>query len=95
MLVKVAERWVRSMGCAEIGSDVELPNTASQQFHARIGFHEANRLVSYIKQVAPSKTPRSGWEKLLLAHRWKKNPAQGFDDRLQAKQLDVAQYDAR
>lgn len=55
-----AERWVRNMGCTEIGSDVELPNTASQMFHARIGFHEANRLVSYIKQVDRAESPPAG-----------------------------------
>jgi aminoglycoside 6'-N-acetyltransferase I len=51
MLVQAAEDWCRKKGCTEMGSDVELHNTISQQFHEAIGFEEANRIVCYIKRL--------------------------------------------
>lgn len=50
-LVEAGERWAASLGCSEIGSDTELSNVASQQFHQKLGFAEANRIVSFIKPI--------------------------------------------
>lgn len=50
-LVKAGEEWSRSKGCREIGSDAELHNQVSQEFHKQIGFREANRIVSFIKNI--------------------------------------------
>lgn len=50
-LVEAAEQWASRRGCKEFGSDVELHNVASQQMHERLGFQEANRIVSYIKPI--------------------------------------------
>jgi aminoglycoside 6'-N-acetyltransferase I len=50
-LIKAAESWSREKGCLEMGSDVELPNVMSQQFHEAVGFEEANRIVCYSKKL--------------------------------------------
>lgn len=51
LLMKQAEEWAAEKGCTQMGSDAELHNTASQDFHNRIGFTEANRVVCYIKDI--------------------------------------------
>lgn len=51
-LARRAEAWARERGCVEMGSDAELDNVASQAFHARIGFEEANRNVHFIKRIS-------------------------------------------
>ncbi|MBU1167448.1 GNAT family N-acetyltransferase [Patescibacteria group bacterium] len=51
-LVKMGEEWTVSKGCTEIGSDAEIENVESQKFHKKIGFKEANRIVSFIKKLS-------------------------------------------
>jgi len=50
-LVRQGEEWSKSLGCSEIASDTELNNLASQEFHKRIGFKEAGRIVAFIKEI--------------------------------------------
>jgi len=50
-LVEAGEAWARSQGCSELASDTELANISSQQFHQKLGFTEAGRIVSYIKGI--------------------------------------------
>lgn len=50
-LVKEAEEWAREKGCSEMGSDCELTNNLSEEFHKKIGFKEANRLICFIKEI--------------------------------------------
>lgn len=50
-LVKAGEEWSKSLGCTEIASDTELDNHGSQEFHKRIGFKEASRRVTFIKDI--------------------------------------------
>lgn len=50
-LVEVAKEWGREKGCSEIASDCILSNTLSIDFHKRIGFEEANRIVCFIKSI--------------------------------------------
>lgn len=50
-LVEAGEYWLKSLGCSQIASDTELENIGSQEFHKRIGFREANRIVSFIKDL--------------------------------------------
>jgi len=50
-LVEAGEAWSKSLGCTEIASDTELDNHASQEFHKRIGFKEAGRIVAFIKRI--------------------------------------------
>lgn len=50
-MVRFAEDWGREKGCKELGSDCELDNTLSIDFHNGVGFTEANRLVCFIKNI--------------------------------------------
>lgn len=50
-LAEVGQTWALKKGCYEMASDAELTNTASQAFHQKIGFQEANRTVNYIKTI--------------------------------------------
>jgi aminoglycoside 6'-N-acetyltransferase I len=50
-LVEAGEVWSKSLGCKEIASDTELDNHGSQEFHKRIGFKEAGRIVAFIKAI--------------------------------------------
>lgn len=50
-LVQAGEAWSKSRGCVEMGSDTEIDNVSSQQFHKKIGFSEAGRIVAFIKKI--------------------------------------------
>ena len=45
------EEWAKQKGCKEYASDAELTNIVSHEFHRKIGFKEANKLVCFIKQI--------------------------------------------
>lgn len=51
MLLQCCERWAAEQGCEEFASDCELDNTVSQQFHQKLGFEEANRIVCFTKRL--------------------------------------------
>ena len=46
-LVAAAAGWAARRGYRELASDTELANVGSQAFHARLGFAETERLVTY------------------------------------------------
>lgn len=50
-LYEEGAKWVKSRGCREIGSDCTLNNKLSYDFHFKIGFEEANRLICFIKEI--------------------------------------------
>lgn len=50
-LVMAGAEWSKSLGCKEIASDTQLDNYASQEFHKKIGFKEAGRIVAFIKDI--------------------------------------------
>lgn len=50
-LVAAAEDWARAHGCAEMASDAEIGNMASQQAHAQLGYTETSRLVHLRKEL--------------------------------------------
>lgn len=50
-LVEAGEAWARARGHAEIGSDTQLWNEASQKAHAALGFEETGRTVSFRKAL--------------------------------------------
>jgi aminoglycoside 6'-N-acetyltransferase I len=54
-LVAAAETWAAARGLRELYSDAEVHNTISQLAHARLGFHETERLVLFRKQLASQK----------------------------------------
>lgn len=50
-LVSAAENWSREKGCTEMGSDTWLDNEASIRAHQKLGYHEVDRLVHFVKQL--------------------------------------------
>ena len=50
-LLTACESWAKSKGCCEFASDCELTNTQSLQFHLRVGFEEANRIICFTKKL--------------------------------------------
>lgn len=50
-LVKRAEEWALGRGCTQMGSDIEITNNNSYDFHTKIGFKEANRIICFIKDI--------------------------------------------
>ena len=50
-LVQTAELWARERGCSEMASDTWLENDASIAAHLRLGYHEADRLVHFVKRL--------------------------------------------
>jgi aminoglycoside 6'-N-acetyltransferase I len=50
-LVARGEKWAQSQGCTQMGSDIEQHNTVSYDFHTKVGFQEANRIICFIKDI--------------------------------------------
>ena len=50
-LIAAAEAWARGQGCAEMASDADLSNIASQQAHQRLGYSEVERIVCFRKAL--------------------------------------------
>ncbi|MBE9019545.1 GNAT family N-acetyltransferase [Chroococcidiopsidales cyanobacterium LEGE 13417] len=53
-LIQFAQQWAIERGCVELASDALLDNTASYDFHTKVGFQEVERVVTFIKQVTSS-----------------------------------------
>ena len=51
LLLKSCENWAREQGCKEFASDCELNNEGSLQFHLKMGFEEANRIICFTKRL--------------------------------------------
>jgi aminoglycoside 6'-N-acetyltransferase I len=56
-LLARGEAWAHEHGCAQMGSDTWLWNSASQQFHVNTGFMEKERVVFYIKRIVSDSCP--------------------------------------
>jgi aminoglycoside 6'-N-acetyltransferase I len=50
-LVEAAEAWARSKGCRTMASDALIDNAVSIEAHARLGYHEVERLVHFAKDL--------------------------------------------
>ena len=50
-LLQSCEAWAKGRGCREFASDCELSNAASLQFHLKLGFTEANRIICFTKTL--------------------------------------------
>jgi aminoglycoside 6'-N-acetyltransferase I len=50
-LIGVAEQWAREKGCSEMASDTWLENEAGIQAQLRMGYHEMDRLVHFVKRL--------------------------------------------
>jgi aminoglycoside 6'-N-acetyltransferase I len=51
ILCEICGDWARQNGCTEFGSDCEIDNIASYNFHTSIGFTEVNRIVCFVKKL--------------------------------------------
>ncbi len=54
-LIQYAQKWGLENGCVELASDALLENTASYDFHTKVGFQEVERVVTFIKKIASSR----------------------------------------
>lgn len=50
-LLLQGEKWLKENGCKQVGSDAYIDNRLSHDFHTSIGFDEAGRLVTFIKDI--------------------------------------------
>lgn len=50
-LMLAGEKWAKEKGCKQMGSDIEYDNTVSYDFHKRVGFDEAGRIICFIKDI--------------------------------------------
>jgi aminoglycoside 6'-N-acetyltransferase I len=50
-LIEAAEAWARSKGCRRMASDALIDNAVSIEAHARLGYHEVERLVHFAKNL--------------------------------------------
>jgi len=50
-LMRTAELWAREQGLLELGSDALLDNEISHRAHAKLGFQEVDRQISYAKKL--------------------------------------------
>jgi aminoglycoside 6'-N-acetyltransferase I len=50
-MLAAGELWLKEKGCTQIGSDIYIDNQVSYDFHTRIGFKEAGRLIAFIKDI--------------------------------------------
>jgi aminoglycoside 6'-N-acetyltransferase I len=55
-LVQRFEEWAAAQGCRELASDTWLDNVGSQHAHAKLGFEEVDRVVTYRKSLDPDIT---------------------------------------
>ena len=51
-LIQALEQWCRTNGYSELGSDVELDNSASLKAHADLGFERTLRLQFFRKKIS-------------------------------------------
>ncbi len=50
-LLRIGEGWCKEKGCTQMGSDTWLTNTASREFHQKIGFWEEEETVHFLKDI--------------------------------------------
>ncbi|GAB3500020.1 GNAT family N-acetyltransferase [Spirosoma knui] len=50
-LIERAEQWAQEQGCRELASDALIDNTASAEFHSKVGFREEERTIFFIKPL--------------------------------------------
>lgn len=50
-LVEAAESWAGERGCAVMGSDADLEDSISRDFHSALGYRETDRMVVFRKKI--------------------------------------------
>ena len=58
-LIQYAEQWALEQGCIELASDALIENTASYEFHTKVGFREVERIVCFIKPISVTIRPEN------------------------------------
>lgn len=53
-MLEACQVWAKAQGCTEFASDCELDNTVSREFHLKVGFEEANRIICFKKRLVDS-----------------------------------------
>lgn len=56
-LVDACRQWAKDQGCRQLASDTPLDNQASLDFHLKLGFSEAGRLVHFIETLEEVQKP--------------------------------------
>jgi aminoglycoside 6'-N-acetyltransferase I len=51
IMTQAAENWIREKGCTEVASDTWLDNEPSIRAHIKMGYHEVERLIHYVKKL--------------------------------------------
>ena len=50
-LLRACESWAKEQGCRQFASDCQLDNAQSLDFHRKVGFAEANRIICFVKSL--------------------------------------------
>lgn len=87
-LIEAAERWARSQGFTEIGSDALLDNAVSLRAHRRLGFVPTERLQFFRKDLEPA--PAGGGIRIALHE----GPRDGLRELFELAEDSPAQLDA-
>ena len=53
-MLEACQSWAKKQGCTEFASDCELENEESLEFHLKMGFEEANRIICFTKKLIDS-----------------------------------------
>ena len=51
ILLARCQEWAKEKGCIEFASDCKLNNYVSLEFHLKMGFTEANRIICFTKKL--------------------------------------------
>jgi aminoglycoside 6'-N-acetyltransferase I len=51
LLFNEGKAWLKRKGCTQVGSDMEIDNQDSYPFHMSLGFKEAGRLITFIRDL--------------------------------------------
>lgn len=51
LLLKKSEEWAKIHNCREFASDCTLDHSISKEFHQKLGFAEANRIIHFKKHL--------------------------------------------
>ncbi len=50
-MLEACQQWAKEQGCKEFASDCELVNEDSIEFHLKMNFEEANRIICFAKKL--------------------------------------------
>lgn len=89
LLVDAVSRWAAAQGCAELASDTRPGDLVGQTVHARLGFAETARAVSYAKALGAG--PEQGQGAVASPHP-RTAPITDADPAVEAMEARVARF---